>query len=90
VLLLLAVVVLCALLQRRMSNHGTTAHEREELRKMRHSVRDKLMITWKSLSYSERGQDPSKLFRQFDRDNSGAMRKTAFDSLFLGALHTTT
>ena len=55
----------------KLANHGTTDYERTELRQMRLSVREKLTVAWKALSYSERGQDPGKLFKQFDTDNSG-------------------
>ena len=55
----------------KIANHGTTDYQRNELRQMRYSVREKLNLAWKALSYSERGQDPGKLFKQFNTDNSG-------------------
>ena len=41
-------------------------------------MREKLVNTWKSLSYTENGQDPAKLFRRFDKDKNGVIDELEF------------
>ncbi len=64
--------------QRRLNDHASTSHERSEIRRQRLSVREKLVNTWKSLSYTDHGQDPAKLFSRFDKDNNGVIDELEF------------
>ena len=41
-------------------------------------MREKLVNTWKSLSYTTSGQDPAKLFSRFDKDNNGVIDELEF------------
>lgn len=64
--------------QRRLDDHGTTSHEREEIRTQRVTAREQLRRAWKSLSYTPNGQDPWKLLDRFDTDSNGVLDELEF------------